>query len=344
MAIERSFGSNGQFSLTDWTEEVVAIPRPWTLIESLNIFSAEGVSQRSVTFDKTTKETGLVGDRAWGERANVSKDDTRQVISYPIPHFPLDDALTPSDVQGKRLYGGGSEAEQEAAVRMRKMEALRRKQALTLEKARAYCLTDGKAYNPNGTLGTVDYYSVNGVSRTTVDFTLGTSATSMIGKTEEVISKIQDNAGDIAFTGVVVLCSPTWFAKFIEHTNIKTAYQYYTSTQEPLRQRLSEGGSPAALYRTFYFGGATFIEYRGTAGGANLITAGKAYAVPTGTPYFKSVFAPVDKFFATNSEGMELYMFEYPSVKGDKVEIESESNHLSFMTKPELCIELTTSN
>lgn len=344
MAIERSFGSNGQFSLTDWTEEVVAIPRPWNLIDSLGIFTSDGITQTTVTFDKTTKETGLVGDRVRGDRASVSKEDTRQVISYPVPWFPLDDALTPSDVQGKRLYGGASDAETEAAVRMRKMEALRRKQALTLEKARAYCLTDGKAYNPNGTLGTVDYYSVNGVNRTSVDFALGTSGTDLIGKTETVIAAIQDNSGDVAFTGVVVLCSPTWFAKFISHNNIKTAYQYYTSTQEPLRNRLAADGSPTALYRSFQFGGATFLEYRGQAGGANLITAGKAYAVPTGTPYFKTVFAPADKFFATNSMGEELYMFEYPSMKGDKVEIESESNHLSYMTKPELCIELTTSN
>ncbi len=91
MAIIRDYG-NG-FKVTDLTEELVSIPNEYGLINQLGIFEVESVSQHTVTFEASDRVIGLIGDKVRGERNNVSKDGTRVMRSYAIPHFPLDDYI-----------------------------------------------------------------------------------------------------------------------------------------------------------------------------------------------------------------------------------------------------------
>lgn len=342
MAIVRSF-ANG-FEVTDWTQEVNVIPNTWGTIGQLGIFQEESVAEHTVTFEEVLKDGALIVDQVRGGRNNVSKDYTRKIHTFPIPHFPLQDYISPSDLQGKRAYGSQGDAEQLEAVRMRKLERIRRDHAWTLEAARAQALVAGTAYSPSGTVS-INYFTSFGKTQTTVDFVFGTSTTDIVGKIETGIAAIQDNAGSSTnMTGVVALCSPTWFAKLIAHANVKTAYQYYSSTQEPLRQRLAAGGSATAMHREFFFGGVRFIEMRDAYNGTQLITAGKAYMVPTGTDAFRTYKSPANRFGLVNTLGESLYVFESANPNGTEITIESEANFLNTLLRPELVIELTTSN
>jgi len=138
-----------------------------------------------------------------------------------------------------------------------------------------------------------------------------------------------------------VLASPEFFAKLISHASIKTAYQYYMSTQEPLRQRL---GGANALHRRFEFGGTTFIEMRDTYAGQCLITAGEAFMVPLGTDAFRTYFSPANRFGLVNTLGEQAYVFETADPKGTKIEIESESNFVNALLRPALVVRMFSSN
>jgi hypothetical protein len=104
----------------------------------------------------------------------ASKDASRKLHTFAVPHFPHDDAISPQDIQGKRAYGSATEAETLEAVRARKMERIRQNHAWTLEFARAQAITAGTVYAPNGTV-TQNWNTEFGVTRLSVDFTLGTS-------------------------------------------------------------------------------------------------------------------------------------------------------------------------
>jgi hypothetical protein len=339
--IIRSF-ANG-FEVQDWTQEVNVIPNSWGTIGSLGLFDVEAVAEHTVTFEEIIKDGALVVDRVRGDRSPQGKDYVRKLHAFSVPHFPLDDYISPSDLQGKRAYGSASEAETVDNVRARKMERIRRDHAWTLEAARAQALTLGTVYAPNGTV-VQNWFTEFGKSQTVVDFAFTTTTTDVIAAIETGIAAIQDNAGSsTSMSDIVALCSPTWFAALISHANVKTAYQYYTSTQEPLRQRLAAGGSPTVMNRQFYHGGVLFIEMRDSYNGTQLIPTNTAVMVPRGSDVFKTYFSPANRFGLTNTLGEQLYMFEFADPKGTKIEIESESNFVNALLRPELVIKLTKS-
>lgn len=334
--IVRSF-ANG-FEVADYTQELVTVPNQWGTIGGLGLFSTESVAEHTVNFEEIIKDGALIVDRVRGDRATVGKDATRKLHVFAVPHFPYDDAISPSDIQGKRAYGTPDGAETLDAVRMRKIERIRQNHAWTLEYARAKAITTGDVYAPNGTVSQ-NWFTEFGITQKSIDGDLGDSSTNVIAKVEEGIAHIQDNSGGDMASGVVVLCSPEWFAKLIAHANVTNAYTYYSSTQEPLRQRLGGFG----LHREFFWAGARFIEMRDTYDGNRLIPASEAYMLPTGTQAFKTFFSPANKFGLTNTLGEQAYLFEYPSMKGDKIELESESNFVNAILRPAMVVKYTTS-
>lgn len=336
--IIRSF-ANG-FEVADWTQEINCIPNQWGTIGQLGIFQEEPVAEHVVVFEEIRKDGELIVDRVRGERAQYSKDATRKLHTFAVPHFPYDDYISPQDIQGKRAYGSPDEAETLAAVRTRKMERIRQNHAWTLEVARAQAITTGTVYAPSGTV-TQNWYTEFGVTRKVVNFALTNSNTEVNEKIEEVLAHMQDNTEGEVMTGVVMLCSPEFFSALIKHGSVKTAYQYYASTQEPLRKRLAP--SQLALHREFDHGGMRFIEMRDTLAGTRLIPTNKAYAVPLGTSAFKTYFSPANRFGLVNTLGEQVYMFESNDGKGTKIEIESESNHVSALLRPQLVVEATVS-
>jgi len=328
------------FELVDYTEELLLVPNKWGLINELGLFGEEGVAQHSVTVESSEGTLGLVTDKIRGERNNVAKNDTRALRSFAIPHFPMDDAVKPEDVQGKRAYGSADQAETEAAVIARKLERIRMNHSVTLEAARAYAITTGAIYAPNGTVAD-NYYTSFGITRKETDYVLGTSTTDLGSKIEEVIAHTQDNilSGEVV-TSVTTLCSPEFFTKLINHASIKDSYKYYVSTQEPLRNRLGTG-----VVRRFSHQGMDFVEYRGSVNGTRYIPAGEAYSVPMGTQdTFVSYFSPANKLSLANSLGEEMYVFQYRDPKDEGLSLDSECNMLHLVRRPAAVTRLFSSN
>lgn len=338
MSQVRSF--DRPFELTDYTEELNMIPNTWGLINDLGIFRKESVAQHSITIESNSGTLGIITDQVRGAKNLVNQDTVRNLRSFPIPHFPLDDYITPQDIQGKRAYGKADQAETEADVIARKLLRIRNSHAVTLEVARAQALTAGTIYAPNGTVSG-NYFTDFGITQKSIDFVLGTGTTEILAKQEEGIAHIQDNVltGETV-SEVVVLTSPEFFAKLIAHATVKEAYKYYSSTQEPLRARLGTG-----LYRRFVHGGVTYIEYRGSYNGTRLIPVGEAYMIPVGTnDVFISYFSPANKFDFVNTLGEEAYAFTMRDPSGEKITIQTESNNLHLVRRPQVIVKCTTSN
>lgn len=337
MTIARDFLK--PFELTDLSDELMIIPNTYGLINELGIFTPTPVSQTTVTIESSEGTLGVLTDTYRGSRQLANKDDTRKLRSFPLAYFAVSDYVTPQDVQGKRR-AGSDQAETVDAVVARKLERMRRNFAVTLEVARAKMITTGDAYAPNATISENAYTSF-GITRTEVDFVLGTSTTNLNSKINQVVQTIQDNiqSGEMV-SGVTVLCSTTFFDKLVDHAYVKESFKYYSSTIEPLRNSLRSG-----MYRRFEYKGVTFIDYNGSYNGTALIPAGDAYALPNGTTdMFKSFFGPANKFSYSNVLGQEAYAFRYDSANDETITLEGESSFLNLMTRPQAVLRLYSSN
>lgn len=331
----RSF--QNAFTLEDYTEELLLVPNTWGLVNELGIFRNESISQHSITIEKIDQTLGLIKDQPRGARNNVNKDDTRQLLSFAVPHFPDDDAIKPEDIQGKRAYAQADAAETEAAVIARKLARIRQNHAVTMEAARCFAITNGAIYAPNGTV-VGNFYTSFGVTRKDVNFALNVGTTDVLAKGEEVVAHIQDNvlSGETV-SSVTALCSPEFFSALISQAGVKEAYKYYSSTQEPLRARLGSG-----LYRRFIHGGVEYIEYRGSYDSQRLIPAGEAYFMPMGTnDMFISYFSPANKFSHVNTLGEQAYAFIYRDPKDEEIEIQTEHNAIHLIRRPQAIVRAT---
>lgn len=341
MTIARSFENGGQFKLTDITPSLLLVPNTYGEINNSGIFRDEFISQDNFTFEVREGTLSFIPDVLRGSRHTVNSDDTRLLKTIPVPHFVLDDAIYPSDIQGKRAYGA-DRADTLAEVRARKLERIMRNWDITRERAKCQAIVDGTIYAPNGTV-VVDWYAEFGITRKNVDFDLGTATTDVLAKIEEVIAHIQDNVktGSVV-TEIVSWVSPEFFTKLINHATVKEAYKYYTSSQEPLRNRLGAG-----INRTFVYGGMTFREYR-TAYGAGLnyraIPVDEGRAIPVGVDdMFQFIHAPAGKFTHVNTIAERAYAWEWRDAMDEQITLQSESNFAAMVERPAAVVRILTS-
>lgn len=335
------------FDVVDLTSAVRNMPIQWGTFNQLGIFSEEGVASDTVMFEETTMDGALILDRVRGEKNLVNKDPNRKLHTFAIPHFPLDDYISPKDLQNKSAYDNFNEVEQLDAVRMRKLERIRQNHDWTLNKARAQALFSSTAYAPNGTV-VQNWDSEFGITRTAVDFTFGTSSAQILAAIELVIQAVQDGmGGNGVFDGIVAPVDTAFFNSLIKHPSVVQAYQYQQNVQaglDPIRGRLAAGGSPLPRGREFYYGGITFREVRDSYNGSKIVTASEGVAVPQGSDMFKTYFSPAERFGLVNTQGETMYAFEEAATNGTKITLETESNHISALLRPQSVVRLYSSN
>lgn len=336
--ITRSFDK--AFEVVDYTQEIVNIPVTYGLVNELGLFAQEPVSQHSVVVESINGTLSLLVDKFRGERNTVNKDDTRQLRAFAIPHMPLDDSISPNDLQGKRAYANPDQPDTEAAVIARKLQRIRQNHEAHIEFSRMFSISTGSVYAPSGTV-TENFYTSFGVTRKEIDFVLGTATTELASKISEGIDHIQDNVLDGSVVrDIIVLCSPEFFDRLISHATVKEAYKFYASTQEPLRERLGSG-----FYERFSYKGVTFIRYRGGYQGQRFIPAGEARMLPQGVnDAFVTLMSPANKFQYANTLGEFMYTFAYRNNTDDAILFQSEHNHLHMLKRPQTVLRLFSSN
>ena len=145
--------------VVDMTPEIRQIPMDWGLIGELGVFRQVLGSQKTFMIPvRTEEEVGGIVDRSYEGGRNTQTRGDRSGILGKVPHFPLDDAIYPADLDGQLAPGAilyaGTQLETVARLRVEKMEGLLRRHAMTKELARGLALTTGDVYAPSGTLKT----------------------------------------------------------------------------------------------------------------------------------------------------------------------------------------------
>lgn len=332
----------------DLSSQINLVPNQWGLIQRLGLFTNEYKTQKMVMIPRWTEGEHVLVDRNWDERNSNIVGGKRDYLTLAIPHFPVDDAMTPNDIDGvidfSQLVAGSDNILSLATVRAEKMARLRKAHSLTLEVARAQVLRDGTVYAPNGTVVT-NYYTEFGITRQVVPVDFASTTVNPLGQMNDIIAQLQDavRTGDVV-DRFVALCSPEFFNALITNPFITESYQYFLQAQGPaiLNQRLGTGNTGLdARYRVFDYGGIVFVEVRGGAAGQAYVEPGDAYVFPQGElDAFRTFFAPANRFASINKTAQESYFFEYLNERDDIIEVMTETNFLNVLARPELVVTL----
>lgn len=337
----RSFTSN--FEVVDSTRELNTLPQTWTLLSDSGLFQEEFLSQNVVTFQETKGSIAIVKDQVRGTKPQTTSNDTRKIHSYSLTHHPLMDALYPDDIAGKSAYSDLTQADTEAAALMRKMEKIKKSFAITKEIAAFSTLTTGNVWSPNATIAG-NFYTDFGITRNEVDFVLSTAGTEITAKCEAIIRGFQDSVTDgVVITSVTAYCSPTFFAKLIAHAKVVQAYTYYSASEAQSILRNRAGGM--GLYRRFTYANINFVEVPTVLAGSALIPAGDAYFIANSDDgAFTRFYGPANRFGLVNTTAMAEYLWQFRDPRGTEITLESESNFLHVMKRPNLVARGFSSN
>lgn len=270
--------------------------------------------------------------------------DKRSVRSLVVPHYQHDDAINADEVQGVRAFGSETEVQSvQSLVNQRLVEAVTNVLDPTLELQRVGAVK-GIILNADGSM-LYNLFSEFGVSQvSTIDFNLdGTTDTGAVrGVCGDAVIASLDELGGLPSSGMLgAFCGKNFFKSLLANIEIRNSYKG-TSMAEILRQGyIMPNGQK--MYGAFEFGGIVFMAYRGKNGSTPFVADDSVHMFPLGVPsLFRTVYAPADYMETVNTLGLPRYAKQWQSPNGKRVEMESQSNALSYCLRPRVLLQGTT--
>jgi len=329
----------GGYTLADMTRAINILPNLYSRLSQMGLFRFEGITQRSVILEQREGVLSLLPTKPLGSPATVGTREDRSMRSFAVPWIPHDDVILPGDIQGVPALGSGDTADPLVSVMTRKLTMMRNKHAQTREYMEINALR-GIAKDGAGTT-LYNYFTEFGITQQQTDFVLGTAGTKVQQKVRAVLRQIETELKGETMTGVRALVSPEFFDKLIGHATVETAYQYYASGGQPLREDMR---------RAFPFAGILFEEFPAvfTLSGGTVergIPAGEGIAFPMGTiDTFTTYGAPANMIETANTIGLPLYARQLTRERGDGIDLLTEASILPVNKRPALGVRLFSSN
>lgn len=325
------------FQIVNLGAALELVPRQYRLITNMDLFTAYHGETTIARVERVDEIVADIPARRRGGERNYVGSEKAQIKNFNIPFFPLDRQITAADVQNFRKYFTTDAPRTVEDVVARVVKRIRVSHEQLKEKAMVQAIM-GKSWSPQDPTAQYNYFTEWGVTQHTANINF----TDVVVDPSDLIEKdarayIIDNAGDNGNNyNIIVLASRKWFSALIAHPLIMNAYQYYSSTQEPLRRRLGMG-SENANNRMFVHKNVTYIEDI-----SGYIPDGEAYILPQGIDdMFQIHYAPADDVREANTVAEELYLWYKSSAYLREEKVESETSFLTVNTRPELVVRST---
>lgn len=333
---------NFPYTSVHLTEAINLIPNNYGLLNEMDLFPTEASPS---TLVEIRFEDGVINVLPHVQRGGPATDADRKrgrAIYLEIPHFPHKDLITPDDLQNWQKLAGRTlrPATMDDEMGKRLFE-MRGKHSITREYIRMGAL---KLEIKDGAGTTLyDLAETFGIQKKVVHFDLSNANASIAQKCEEVRDHIQTNLKGETMSGVEVIVSASFFNKLVEHPKVEKFWLNHQAAQQlvnlPRDQRGNNWG------RMFEVHEILFREYKGVAplkaASEPFVAAGKGHAYPSGTMNtFKTYDGPPYHIEFVNDPGMEIYVSPKVLDHGKGVEIETQSNPLAVVRRPELIVEV----
>jgi hypothetical protein len=321
------------FSLVDLTSSIYNLPYVPHRLSDLGIFEERGITTTTVVVEQKQGILNLVQSVPRGSPPVAVARDKRSARSFLVPHLPQRASLLADEVQNLRAFGGATVLDSVSSIRDDLLLKMKRNLDATIEHHRTGAI-QGTILDADGST-IYNLYTEFGVGQTSVNFALGTAATNIRGKVNQVIKAIRTALGGVPFNGVQVFCGQTFWEDLIDHPDVKDIYKYYQEGAQVLRM------DPRAQFPVF---GCIFEYYYGFNGNTPYIADTEAYAVPLECPgLFVTAFAPANYIETVNTVGQPYYAKAEVMDLEKGIDIEMQSNPMSLCTRPGALIKCTVS-
>lgn len=344
MATVLDYLSAPEFSDARLTQVINIPPYETGRLAQIGLFSDEPISTTYVRLAIDGEEITIIPAIERGGPANKNMGEGLGHTMISIPHFPLDDAITPSDIQNFMAFGEDYIFQTLEGVYQRKMLSMRSKHDATHAHL-DWGAVRGQVVDARGRL-LVNLFTQFGITQDVTNFALGTAGTDVAAINRSVKSKLRRQLRGSASSGVRVLASPEWFDAYVGHASVKEALKFYPGTPNPARDDISDTFNYAGLSIERIDEEFQFRQADGTFAVQDAIPAGEAIAVPLGTDLFKRYIAPPDTLPTANrapNPTDKVHVSTEDLKHGKGRDIHTESNVLPICTRPGAIQRLTMS-
>jgi hypothetical protein len=331
---------------SDRLSESINIPPFVTGLPSrLGIFSDRPMRTTYVKLEVKDNEIAIIPSMQRGGPANKNMRGGTATTMFPIPHFPLDDALGPEDLQNIIAFGTDNAFVTAADVLNDKLTDMRTKHDQTLNHLEWGALK-GNILDAKGIV-LLNTYSQMGVAQPTHDFQLSSNTLDIAGRNRSLKEKIRVALRGSYANRVVLLSGATFFDTYVAHPGIKEALKAYRGdAPNPAREDIDD---------TYSFAGLTLYRVEeefnvrnedGSYTALPAVEADEAIALPMGTQLFRRYLAPPDTIATANqapspANRVHVSTAELPHGKG--LDIHTESNALPVCVRPDVMVKITMS-
>lgn len=331
-----------EFADAQLTEAINIPPYQTGRLAQLGLFTDTPIPTTYVKVGVKDGDFTIIPSRERGGPTNKNMSRRHAQALIEVPHFPLEDAITPSDFQNLLAYGEDRVFETFGNVLNGKLAEMRGKHDQTHAHL-DWGAVNGLILDADG-YELLDLYETFGVDGTPLSLALGTAGTDVANATREVKASIRRALKGSPMTGVRILAGENFFAQYVGHATVKDAYKYFSSQRNPNRDGLDDG---------FDHGGAVIERVdeefsvrlpNGTLETRPAIDPDEAIALPLGTPYFKRYVSPPDTINDANQApdpASKVFVSTDERPHGKGYDIHTESNVLPVALRPQVMKRLT---
>lgn len=331
-----------EFADDNLTQAINVAPYTTGRAAQLGIFTDTPIRTTYVRLGIDEDELTVIPARERGGESNFNIRNDRSGVTFEIPHFPLDDAITPSDVQNLTVWGSGGVLSSIEDVYNDRLTTMRAKHDLT-HSYLDWGALNGLVMDGEGKI-LLNLYDKFDLTENVVDFNLDTNGTIVSDKNREAKGIIRKELRGTASKGVIALAGKNFFDTYVKHPSVLAELRAYPgATPNPGRDDIED---------RFTFAGITLErideEYKvrqanGTLISKQAVPDDEAILLPLGTPYFKRYVAPPDTLSGANRRpepDTKIFVStdDLPHDKGR--DIHTESNVLPICTRPPLLVRL----
>lgn len=332
--------NNDAFGLTSMTKAINDLPFQPGRLGKLGWFTEEGITTTSLMVERDGSTISLVPNAPRGSTGKATERTKRKAVSILTTHLPKTDAVLADEVQNVRAFGSQTDVELIQNVVNKRLLRMRRDIDTTIEWQRLGAVK-GQVIDADGTSVLLDMFQTFDFSQLVKNMALTTDATKVRSEVVDVKRSIEAALGGLQYSGLRVLCSASFFDAFVDHPAVQRAWDNFQDRmmlQQDLRGSENDGSQTSG----FMFANVMWEEYRGNVNGTDFIADGEAYMVPEGVPdLFATNFAPADYTETVNTIGLPYYAKQEAMRMNKGVEIEAQSNPISFCTRPNAIAKLT---
>lgn len=329
MQLDQTVFSADSFSAGTLTYSITELPHQPATIARRRLFQEDGIPTLEAMIELIDDTLSLVPASPRGAPGDMHPDTGRRVVKFRAPHLKTRSTIYADAWQDRRGFGEKTLASVERE-RDRVLGEHRRRFEATLEFHRMRALA-GQILDADGTTVLVDLLAHFDVAQTAHAIDLSSASLNLPNALVAAKRKSEEHLGEATPTKWVAFCSASFLDAVRAHPSVEAAvagWSAATIMRDDVRADLG-------------ISGVQLVEVRNAAG-RTFIEDGAAYLVPEGVPGLcVTHFAPADYVDAANDIGIPFYSRAELLQMGRGIAIESQSNPISFVSRPRAIVKLT---